>query len=155
METSSLPTDNLYKFIALAGLALLLLLTVYPTKKIYELQLQIVREGTELSILDINEKNWTTDFERLKSQKNPPRAEVLRLRDRSREMEINAVKLRGKNDEIKAVLGELKKYQWAMYLGSFVGLTMMVFGFGLWYSRVQKYLDKQLRDGSTSAPGDS
>jgi hypothetical protein len=57
MDYPVLPTDNLYKFVALAGLAPFLASATYPASKIVELQMGIMEAttGNTKLTLDIDE----------------------------------------------------------------------------------------------------
>jgi hypothetical protein len=48
MNLPSLPTDNLYKFLALSGLAIVLFSLVFPIIRISEIRMQIIEVDTQL-----------------------------------------------------------------------------------------------------------
>jgi hypothetical protein len=64
METPTLPTDNLYKFMALAGVASLVFLFYFGTRHTHELLLESVRADSQISVLEIELEFLREDYVR-------------------------------------------------------------------------------------------
>ena len=56
MNIPNLPTDNLYKFMALSGLVLFIISTIYPTYYIDNLTSEVHETGTEIGLFKIETK---------------------------------------------------------------------------------------------------
>lgn len=56
MNLPILPTDNLYKFLALSGLAIIALCIVFPLQRIHDLDLKLIETGTKIKVLKLEQK---------------------------------------------------------------------------------------------------
>ncbi len=53
MNIPNLPTDNLYKFLALFGLVLFLFCNIYPTTKLNKVEEEVIKIKTEIGEIDL------------------------------------------------------------------------------------------------------
>ncbi len=68
MNIPNLPTDNLYKFMALSGLVIFLLATIYPILYFDKISDEVFEIGTEMGILDIEQKQIQEKLNDLKEK---------------------------------------------------------------------------------------
>jgi hypothetical protein len=96
MNLPSLPTDNLYKFLALSGLFIVLFSFIFPMKRIGELNLKSLELKTQVEMsrieVDYLKRDTTTWAEKAKLD---PEETVL-IRKRTREAQIKIAELHGK-----------------------------------------------------------
>ena len=121
------PTDNLYKFLAIAGLALLLAGILVP---------------------EIAARNLERDLGYVEG--------VLRYIERAREedrvieKESLLLDLRKQQELIRAQIPSFRRSTvWGSILVN-TGSSLMILGFSLWYFRVQRYIDKILFSEATT-----
>ena len=142
MTGLNLPTDNLYKFFAIAGvsmtlLSLYLMLTRAEMGTTMRNQLDL-----EARLIEIEEKQIEEAWKNLK-QKAGPEAKALEkarndIATRKARLSENA---RAATRFLQMSVAIVKDLQVAHYLGYvFAGL-----GFFLWYYKVQRYMDKALK----------
>lgn len=84
MILPTLPTDNLYKFLALSGLAILIFGVVYPYKLANELELKIVDVGTQIKLLEFESAAIGRVISLLEQKKDLTRDEIDTLRIRQK-----------------------------------------------------------------------
>ncbi|MBI3585128.1 MAG: hypothetical protein HY096_14420 [Nitrospinae bacterium] len=123
MNLPNLPTDNLYKFIALSGLLISILTIILPIKINYDIRLKDLTIKKELAILNI-ELNF------LKQNQTNKQQTLEELKD----LRIKLIQQESKNKE-------LEKYDDTTIYFFIYGLMTSTIGFSLWYSKVQKYND--------------
>lgn len=145
LNLPSLPTDNLYKFIAIGGMLLFgagIVLPVVIEQEQFDLKLRRQLEtedrmrSSTFRIADIVNSERISD--------DAKRERVLKQIDES----LHGVA----KIERESLKGELaKREEWAeqriteLRAVSFVGLGLTVAGFLLWYFRVQRYQDKLIQ----------
>lgn len=125
MSLPTIPTDNLYKFLAIAGLVLIItfeILYVSKGSQVTSRELAL-REDIELLQKRVNEKIDRGDAKEAREL-------FLKLENQCTEYR----KLAFDVDHFD-VIGKQRK------LFDVVGAVMSIIGFGLWYDRVQKYQD--------------
>jgi hypothetical protein len=66
LPVPTLPTDNLYKFMALSGLAIIIFSLVFPMIRISEIKLKMVEVETQLAVLHIEINDYEFCFNKLK-----------------------------------------------------------------------------------------
>jgi len=69
LPVPTLPTDNLYKFMALSGLAIVIFSFVFPMIRMSEIKLKLVEVETQTELLEIETKDYEFRFNELKSHK--------------------------------------------------------------------------------------
>lgn len=127
MTLPSLPTDNLYKFISIFGLVLL----VFSAYMINDTQSKIY-----LKVDDYNVKNEILNFK--KDSISSIDVELI----------AEKIKLRKLEEQVNREIEKLPKQYYAYILGLCSGIGMMGLGFYLWYYRTQYYNDLNLKNES-------
>lgn len=145
-----IPTDNLYKFIAIFGLIIFVLAVIYPRKALNELYLHSLELYGQVKILELqsvnlenklNELGLPTDKGTLE-QKEEFKKEAFNLKLKSQELK-NA---NAKNDYL---LKQYQSYLKYSYLGMTSGILLMFLGFILWYFKLQLYQDIIIKKEAT------
>lgn len=127
MTLPSLPTDNLYKFISIFGLILL----VFSAYMINDTQSKIY-----LKVDDYNVKNEILNFKKDS------------ISSIDIELIAEKIKLRKLEEQVNREIEKLPKQYYAYILGLSSGIGMMGLGFYLWYYRTQYYNDLNLKNES-------
>ena len=134
MKLPSLPTDNLYKFIALFGL-FLVITTIYSYSTIQN---------------DLDEK-WAKGAAVLEAQSDLLMAQ-LKIHDKPTEQQKGKISdLKKRKEKLEQTGTEVEDY-WTAYRKAkrwknsllflmAVGFLMIIIGFYLWYVKLQKYQD--------------
>ena len=138
----NLPTDNLYKFMALAGVSIVVLSTV-----LFSIQLSAMSEKTdqltlEIASLEAETKNLEADVDR--AERAPTRDTQL-LRQRHSELAVQMAVMGARNAVLRRVTANTGRSQTLMVIGWLVGMLIAAVGFVLWYTRVQTFQDQILR----------
>ncbi len=174
-----IPTDNLYKFIAISGLVIIGLTTFYPLKMVNESTLKTAQYATEMQKYSIERKRLATEYKKLteisvqlaqkaenqlaelkKEYKKklaglpytiPPsvnleyddnfKANERRLEQTSLELDLKNADLDGKKGELNIIEDNLFFSRILMYAGFAIGSVLTMYGFSLWYIKVQQPLD--------------
>jgi len=174
-----IPTDNLYKFIAISGLVIIGLTTFYPLKMVNESTLKTVQYATDMHKYSIERGRIATEYKKLANiseQLNKkaethlaelkreykkkmaglpytiPPAEKLELDDEykenekmlkqtSFELDLKNADLEGKKSELDIIKSNLFFLRVLMYVGFAIGALLTMYGFTLWYLKVQQPLD--------------
>ena len=130
LDIPSLPTDSLYKFLALSGVLMAFgsiffysKLRLAIRKKIYDVELDQAENEAIISY-----------FERQESH-SPER--LLELRKNTNKAKVSV-------KEIRSLWKDLKNLRVVFCLIIGIGLVMAATGFVLWYSKVQVYQDTLL-----------
>lgn len=161
-----LPPDNLYKFIALAGLVLTLWSLTYPVGKLAEFELALAEAETRQQKQDIEIAEIGRVLENLEKEKS--RLQNLSPQDgdraRQTQSELSAVIERHVQNQIKLVdlmnSAEIVKLQkkWGRYynraatLGLGLGILLLLVGCLLWFGRVQQPNDRLLAQRRSKSP---
>jgi membrane-bound ClpP family serine protease len=137
------PTDNLYKFIAIFGLALLLVGAILPTYITYSEKMNYVETMAKVKALE-NEMLVAGDFEILeefKTEKVRTSEEVERFNAKVRDFTLKngqAVaeleRFNARNPFAVAAADNIR----ILYV---IGAFLVAFGFVLWYYKLQRYQD--------------
>lgn len=147
MEITKLPTDNLYKFIALTGITLVILSIAAP----YALIGDAVREqieiygGQEIAMIELKyiEEDIREAIE--KNKGTLPSEERLRLFKQLRDAKVEGEKASTRLKQFGYLRERtLHIKRWAVF-GGLCGFGMSLAGFVLWYFRLQRYQDAVLR----------
>ncbi|MBC8107738.1 MAG: hypothetical protein H7Z14_14190 [Anaerolineae bacterium] len=136
-----LPTDNLYKFMALCGLAMAVAcagLRVVNERNIiekanvywtaYSVEVDVARRRQEMLFQDDKEELRNSDWWKQSEQ------QIDELRSRREPLQTAWRTAEESANRISSYL----------LFGIILGVGMMVFGFELWYFRVQRVLDESL-----------
>jgi hypothetical protein len=141
----SLPTDNLYKFIALSGVVLVVAGFYLPWHRAEEIWDRLEQVKAESAVLTVDVQYLLDEAKKAKSDSA---SDVPALRKTLQELER-----RKAVQEVK--VGSLERLTlnlWLLYAASLVltavGVVMMKKGFKFWYERVQQPMDLALRRDS-------
>ena len=201
MNIPNLPTDNLYKFMALSGLVLFIISTIYPTYYIDNLTSEVYETGTEiglfkieLKMVDEKIKDVGHDVEQLRKRVDrynldgdtaKPMIDIDKILQKIKNAEYRdylkfkytyqsdifpevrmakEVDKKIKENDILRYDGEKRLYLigrknqlieiknkkienmlWKWYFIQTIGGLLSIFGFWLWYFRVQRLLDIKLK----------
>ena len=156
MQIPNLPTDNLYKFMAIAGLALIIISVIIPLWIIHDLKIKGYDLKIEMAIIDVEAKSFEKQFQ-LHTQVPHNKKE---LSDHSHkqyfatvlDMEKNIAKTKGQVDKLEFLRSEIQKMRVIIALGLGLGLILTFNGFRLWYSRLQKYQDAAIKSEAQKQP---
>jgi hypothetical protein len=164
MDPTALPTDNLYKFMALGGLALVgfciwmrLKITDTLGKVVSDVEGSMLKtkslmapiEATTKSFFDRvasgqeeagDEGYWSSEAFRnvqqhMKESEPALAQQMASIRGAFADTEQLYVTVRGLFDRSKQTLEQLKLF-------SYLGAIVMGIGFGLWYAKLQRYQDQ-------------
>jgi hypothetical protein len=143
MNLPNLPTDNLYKFIALAGLTIIFFSMVLPIIALHNLKLELLKTNGELSVLQAEFEFLRDDMEVAK--RNPSPETAPRLGDKMKELRIRTLQLKSKDEAERFLHRQTIIWQSVATIGISIGSLMLILGFKFWYQRVQKYQDLILK----------
>lgn len=147
MNLSNLPTDNLYKFIALFGLILTIAGAFLYTRFSNESWMAIE------SAIYYNEKA----AEKLNLLINLPSLKDKKIQDYLSKLNKEANELSQKGDRFmadsKTAHKQFDRWRVGIEWLLIVGVFLMVLGFSLWYLKLQRYLDIMIKFQSTSNCG--
>jgi hypothetical protein len=145
MTLPNLPTDNLYKFLALSGLLLAVISFAFPMKLIYEAREQLLSQQTEFEVLKIELESIHARVESAEMKGTLGTGEGRELLEKHYKNEIALVKVNSQAAKIRLLSNEIES--WKLWMAILVGLGIFfaVVGFILWYQVVQAPADKLLR----------
>lgn len=130
IDLPSLPTDSLYKFLALSGVVIVLSSVYFFMRmgslvkiKSFELMADMQKRDTEISFLE--------------QQPERSKQEILKVRI---DQNVATIKLK----EFKWLTYQLVIVYLISSIGLFAGTSMAYQGFNLWYSKIQIHQDKIL-----------
>jgi|GEM_PF-4776395 len=165
MNLPTLPTDNLYKFLALSGTIIFILSFYFPADyadklndkneainlKMATLEVDVdykskkVRKLKEIIDNTIKYKGGKQRLDANKMAIYYSQSEIKKIMDendelsRTIETQISEIKEYSKNRH--RVEGKLELNRIIVMVGSLVGSFMAFTGYGLWYYRIQRYQD--------------
>ncbi len=154
MKIPSIPTDSLYKFIAMSGLFTFMGFIFIPEYMSYEIKIKEILLHGEIneSTVDINENTKRIaileekvslmkeydDKLIIKYQSDLNLSKILNVRNQK-----ILIKIDNKNMLIDFYKNKINNYKLVRIVGSILSFLMMILGFYFWYKRVQKPLDMQ------------
>ena len=134
----NLPTDNLYKFMALSGIFLMVFSFSFEQlqkqkihKLLYEVEANLIVTDSIQALLPPNREPESENDD----------ADVVLYREHVELVKMNKLKLR----EREALIEQHDNTRFPLLFLFFSGAGMAFFGFYSWYRRVQKPLDKILK----------
>jgi hypothetical protein len=149
MNIPSLPTDNLYKFLALSGLAIAIFGLVFPAIRISEIRLKLIEANTQTRLLKLEIDQLKEDVDTAKKKSSVSPEEIGNIRKRMIEINVKKVELDGRTEQIKALMEDLNFARGALKVSAPLGLVISFLGFYFWYSLIQKpndlLLQKQIK----------
>jgi biopolymer transport protein ExbB/TolQ len=155
LEKVSPPTDNLYKFLAISGLLLLILSVIYPYWISYRVMQQANEFFRDLRLLELENKQLSklseeikSKGEELKASKNITSEQVDEFAQRAEDVidkRYDVVRMDTEIDYKEKQLNTAVDTMlpiWTARVGVFIGLIFMSGGFILWYFKLQRYQEK-------------
>ena len=151
MDISNIPTVNLYKFAAIFGLVILLSSGGYAYIKYSAIENQKITFGVESKLLSAQVLNLKEEAAQARTDsKTGKYIDVDSLNKKLNTIEESRIKLDGKMDHLMYLEAEKKFLFMVGGIFVFIGMSLMIGGFVLWYLRIQKWQDKALKDLSKS-----
>ena len=141
MVYPQLPTDNLYKFVALAGLAIFIFAVGYAPAQLLELTIRVidVQSSTEKLRLESNALN--KDVDRLDKKKSSSHEDWLALREKALAIQQRAIDIEAMRKKTAVQIQSIEFYKWAIPVLGALSALMMYWGFWAWYVKVQRPQD--------------
>lgn len=174
MELSRPPTDNLYKFVAIAGLTLFVVSTFIPLRESYELERRVARISARVEWAQLEERRMYPGSQllleihnRLRTAGDSVSDSTRRTwREKAQAIASDLVEADGErrdgfvrrlttisadNAELGVLAKQTKSLARIGRFGSALGAAITILGFWLWYVRVQKLQDAELRQRAEGA----
>lgn len=138
---SSIPTDNLYKFMAITGLVLIILSLYWYNKNLREIALESIELRSQVQLMA--EKNFILDEKKkiVEAIKNSTSEEALAILNQRAELLREAPTITKRWEQLFFMANEFKKQKWIIFAVIVLGVGITTVGFYLWYIRLQKYQD--------------
>lgn len=141
VDLSVLPTDSLYKFLAISGVLITLTTIFFFGLFVYRTHMKVIAAKTDLEVLRVQLDDVALRLERAKGSgqsDDTARAEYLQNK-------MDSARLRGKGNEIAFLESRISLIARLTALGLGIGMTSAALGFFLWYSRIQVFQDALIR----------
>jgi hypothetical protein len=163
------PTDNLYKYMALVGTIMVCASVYFPRVLLREAEEKLNATGLKIdttkieikyfehrvaslgSIIDhaASERIDVSGFRgkpiTLKYSDTELKAILTQVDELERSTEISVAEVKHLNERDKALSKECKEILWYSYGFVFGGIVLALWGYSLWYFRIQIYQDKALK----------
>lgn len=142
---TTLPTDNLYKFIALAGIALAISSNIYFNSlvdKTVNAEDEVKLE-TELAKVEVEHLQILVGDSEFQSLPSLRRWEIIK------DKQLVAAKIPQLKTRASRLRDNVNRWEISLCITTSAGTILSISGFLLWYRKVQKLLDKKLLQEST------
>jgi hypothetical protein len=139
------PTDNLYKFKAIAGISLLIVSLGVPAFLAYSSIIDVLDIRAKISVLEEEQNNLLEDLTRRNTDISAGKVESEQkaedFRERIRRARLKNIEVKGENDKliVRAILLFLLLVLSAFL--SFASLAWIYRGFNDWQNKLQVYQD--------------
>lgn len=150
MDLGVIPTDNLYKFLAISGLVLVIFSFVFANKlisrlreRLFEVQVDVAKINAELDFLE-SQQGASPDLGGGTPVSDPLHSQ--------REQKVALAVADIKMEQLEFLIRETRIATKGLILGVGIGGAMMVAGFTLWYEKLQKPLDQEIQMKEVSQP---
>lgn len=172
MSIVSIPTDNLYKFLAVFGLVIPVAGIVYPHTVLVDLKERAVKNRASLERVEyekaelykdveilgdaigINGENFIDTLGQLTESQKALYAERLRnLLLKRHEIDMKVLDIRADTEIAKLYQAEISMLNYVGVGASALGVSMMILGFYAWHHKVQKYQDAILESKASANAG--
>lgn len=155
MEVPNLPTDNLYKFMAIAGVVLVVFGLSFPLRIAGKLQLQLIEARTEVDLSRVRADRLSERVERWKAMPEQTPEQAEKFRDDLQLLREKSVQDVGLVSKVGAIFSQLIFLIVAGSASTLYGYILARRGFKLWYERVQRPNDLRLAKDSSSPEQDT
>ena len=149
------PTDSLYKFVAISGIVLIIWGLSFPWSKSYEFELETEELASKTTINKEMAEILRTEAEQIGNEireltkESKDSTQLPKLRMRQRDIQIQLVEAQASVDSALARQQVLKKandtYRQIGLGSSLVGGLFVLLGFIAWYTRLQRYIDRDAK----------
>jgi hypothetical protein len=153
IDLPSLPTDNLYKFIALCGLVLFIASVTIPNILATRFRDQVDDLTIEAAPLEEEIKILHEQIARFENASPPDAERVSATRAASDQIRIKAAVVRAKLSVAHNRQKDLRLLLWVVVIGGILSSVIMWSGFRLWYYRLQQYQDAAVMTQIPAAVG--
>lgn len=147
MTLPSIPTDNLYKFLALSGLILAGFSGTFLPLQIHKTKLKVIEVEAEMQIIGQERESIGWEISRLKEIEYPTPEQIAIIQDRHEENAKRLILAESARKQLEYLVRLYSLLSGLSGVGLVLGLIMATVGFTLWYTRVQRPLDKSMSDG--------
>jgi hypothetical protein len=148
MDLPSLSQGNLYRVMALAGVALLITSITYPLGKFDDINLQLADVRGQLLVLKVKRDQLRAAVEAISNTAANASDVVTRAREID-ELEVLLAEREATLLKVDAALAQVSRYKKYYSVGAGIGTLLLVLGVSLWYWLVQRQQDKALHEGNT------
>jgi hypothetical protein len=162
MKIFDLPTDNLYKFVCFAGLSLIIISPIYYQVFTHQVILKNMDLKLEMALQKMNAKFTGQDVEELRKdtdalegyvKENPKNLQKVieaqkaaaLVRQKLRDSEIAMVRMDRLAQEVFFFNKQHDLLKILSIIGSMLGFFLFVVGLYLWFTRIQVYEDKIIK----------
>ncbi|MBN2383592.1 hypothetical protein JXQ70_12000 [bacterium] len=165
MNIPNVPTDNLYKFLALSGTIIVILSLYFPKIKEAEFRDRLIDIKENISILDSKIKDCNSQLEMLKKAVNTKNIDsqeidkdkiIPNIIDKTIELgniinliEIDQIKKSFEVTRIEVLSERLEEILFWRKVTLCIGFLSAFFSYIFWYFRVQKIQDQILKNDLT------
>jgi len=164
MQLPNLPTDNLYKFIAISGLLLIFLSTVLPLWLIHNMELELIETEEERDFISYELEILNNEIKLLEKQEeflqalssntkrdltklnNKETKDIGKAEQKTIDIRKELMKSKIKSEKLSYLVSEITKLKLVIFIGNFIGIMFTSYGFSLWYRRLQKYQDEIIKN---------
>lgn len=152
---NGLPTDNLYKFMALMGLATAIFFAVYPQEladREATASADLAAKAKKISVQQkaLSDKIGSKE-EAIAARNFPSDAEMKELREALQALEIATIELDAETTKRGIADKAVRRYDRYAAVGFLFGSFLCVSGFVLWWLRVQRFQDAKVAIEAASA----
>ena len=152
----NIPTDNLYKFMAIAGLSLMVVSTIWFEGERKEAFARSDNVRLQIKILDVEKQYLKTETdtsqELLLRATDLPSKELLKriedsnqsLQSRKKDLELKEAEVESQREVVNRIITKLELARFIYMVAIICGIALMAVGFWLWYWRSQIYQDRLL-----------
>jgi hypothetical protein len=149
------PTDSLYKFLAIAGLVMVMWGAAFPWNKAYETRLEGAQLRAEITAVGERAKQLqgqyyelTKELQRLETSTTDD-AKKHTLRVEKRDLFIKLLDAQHPIDfgleKIEVIEEANKTYERIGWVSVSLGIILTLAGFFGWYYKIQQYLDRDMK----------
>ncbi len=139
MNIPNLPTDNIYKFLALSGLFIIIFSITMTEIKLADIQTDLDIYETQAAELEYEVQSLDS---RLEKDTHNEAYNSEKLVD---ELKFKNFKLANTNELLRKKSDKFKRaFHWSIF-GVIIGAIICLLGFIYWYNRVQRFLDYKLK----------
>jgi hypothetical protein len=149
MNLPTLPTENIYKFMALSGLALLIFSFTFPSRLADELELKAVEVTVEGKLISMEVSELQGEVESAKSNPNLSIEDKISFTHKLTQLNTKLIQFSGNNLRLSVLHKQASHALNLSLSGFFFGLITAFFGFIFWYIRIQKPADLLLKKQAT------